>query len=384
MDYDIFYTMLFTDQGMGNLITITETGKTAVLFTALIDFGSAHSTLTGETVAFMKDYISANRAAKKSGYDLDLVVMSHQDNDHWNLFPKLITALPDLTIGRFIYGGDPATFTQGAKDVVAQLKGLVKGSDKSELPLTETSSFATSGGATKPFGPFAQFPEKDPAILLLPVIANVVTDSSARDIKNNTVSIMVGVFWVKGNNAVLLPGDLTSCTLRSLVKLDAAVKSITGTTVLSIPHHGSHRTLSDNYAQEPGSRTFEFAKWFAGSVKPSLVGASAGFASHRHPYELVIQLFAGNVFQKVEEHPYVSYDETQGKYVTQKKIIKGIYTNYNETPSWVETTSASITKEDKIKAAPELSNRIIFKITKTETAVMIAPVKSTPGPGVAQ
>jgi hypothetical protein len=383
MAYEIFYTMLFTDQGMGNLISIVdETKPTIVLYSALIDFGSAHSSLTDETVNFVKTYVDTNRAAGKKP-DFDLVVVSHQDNDHWSLFPKLIAKFSNnskMTIGKLKYGGDIASYGTGAAQAVAQLAQLAV--DSKPLPVTECSYYSTTG----PTAALDFFPAQSPYVRLVPVISNVATASTKKDIKNNTVSLMVGVQWAFGGKvqtSVLLPGDLTSSTLIGLFKVQpAAFADLTGIRVLSIPHHGSHRTISDNYDTDINDRTFNLATWFAKWMAAGVLGASAGFASHRHPYQSVIDLFAANVLSSTTEHPYVSYDQKAGRY-SKRQEKRMIFTNYSDVPQGVITSMSQITGSDRITSIQGISHRIMFKITQTQVVTTILAPNSAPGPGLA-
>ncbi|MGY2049697.1 hypothetical protein [Methylobacterium sp. JK268] len=383
MAYDLYYTMLFTDQGMGNLVSITNRGQNAIQFSALIDFGTAQSSLTKESVDFMERYIRGNRAANKPGPDLDLVVVSHQDNDHWSLFPSLIARFansnPQLRIGTVTFGGNFANYSEGAKAAVNQLWGLAPAAGRILLPATEISAYA----ANNPQAPLAQFPANNPEITFQPVIGNVPAVANKPDIVANTVSLLIGVFWVENNdtyNVLLLPGDMTSCTIYGLYKMRDRLGRMKNTYTLSVPHHGSHRTLSDNYNSTIASRTFTFASWFAGQITPNSLGISAGFTSnHRHPYHSVIEIFQDDVIDGFTAHNYVAYDIENAGY-QQYNTTTGIFTNYNDIPAnWNQKR-----KNKKRKYDPgNVAGRIVVKIIPGTITYYSLPIDSASNPGLA-
>src|SRR5688572_10865222 len=111
---DLYMTMLFAYQGMGNLISLTKPGDPGTIYwDALVDFGTTSSGRCDETVTFVANYLT--RGGTRNAV-LDMVVISHKDNDHWSLFDHLITKLTGigkkLVIKKLIYGGYYNTYTK--------------------------------------------------------------------------------------------------------------------------------------------------------------------------------------------------------------------------------------------------------------------------------
>jgi hypothetical protein len=111
---DLYMTMLFAYQGMGNLVTLTKPGDpNTVYYNALIDFGSTSYYECDETVSFVGNYLT-NGGTKNAV--LDMVVISHKDNDHWSLLGRLLEYLnhigKSLIIKKLIFGGYYATYSK--------------------------------------------------------------------------------------------------------------------------------------------------------------------------------------------------------------------------------------------------------------------------------
>ena len=358
MPADIYYSMLFTEQGMGNLVSITDAGSTAVKFSALIDFGSIIGEPSlKETVVFLVKYILANRTAKKPGPDLDLVVVSHQDKDHWNLIPYLIKAFPaaaPLTVGTFAFGGLKGSYSKEGAAVLDSLAAIATTSKK--IPAKQCSAYAPR----KALGDLASYSDADTEISFRPVICNVASPCTDESMVANTPSLVVAVVRRMGFEReceIFLPGDMTSHTIAAMYDYEDRMKELCGVTSLSIPHHGAHRTLADNYSQPRDKRKFLWANWFAVYLEPKSLGASAGKSStFNHPYEHVINIFeeGGGILVLDESHSYVSYDIKANDY-SPWTTDGAVFTNFSAVP--------------KGKSAAEfqkIAHRIVYKITKDE------------------
>ena len=387
-DPSLHYTMLFTAQGMGNLISLTRAGSNDVVYTAWVDCGSSSSTIgeVAETVAFMQSYIDRNRKDSPGrAFDIDLLVISHSDDDHWSLIPELLnvyTGTNRLRIKKIAYGNAHGWYTKargysnrptqhGQYNVLTDL--AASATIAQEIPVfANTSYFDQLGGVQ-----FDSTMIDGTNFRFVPMCANVLSTRAAyRSVALNTVSICLAVLRsdTKGGfePLIILPGDMTFETIRFLDgELDGKTL-FAGAWVLGCPHHGSRNTIADGYDAAGGS--YSFAEWFAEYVETSALAVSAGFTTHRHPYDSVIQLLAVDIGTHEDQHDYISFvtAPTAGYQSTYTDDM--IYTNYSDNLR----QKAVFDKPYHVEADPF---RYVFTITGANFYVMKVSPNAGSQPG---
>ncbi len=321
MAVDIQVTMLFVDQGMGNLIELVDTSTKEIVFRALVDFGSSKSTACVATVDWLADEISVGTKAK-----LDFLIISHKDNDHWSLLrplaEKLLQKGHSLEIKAGWHGNRPEQYNKLKNLDDAQKKGktIIEYMSKyvQLYPLVEKGSSYKTAGALKPIA-------SSHGVDFKIVTVNVPSGKSKADIISNTQSLVLAI---EGNGkTVFLPGDATAETC---VELNEILESkaggvLKGPLFLSVPHHGALRTLASNYTTT--NPDLDVGKAFAKNLSPKSIGASAGFATHHHPSKIVLDLFAGSLDTLSPDHAYVVYDAASWVAPETEKLVYTTYLN---------------------------------------------------------
>jgi hypothetical protein len=316
-------TMLFAYQGMGNLVTLTNPNKPSeILYNALIDFGTTSYYECDETVKFVADYLTGNGAHDAV---LDLVVISHKDNDHWSLFGRLLEGLTkNLIIKKLVYGGHYNTYTKNkdGENIIDILYKKIK-SPKIKGNFVGYDAEGSGYSKKKPLAELDSFM----GVSFMPVAVNVVASvgKSQFDIHANTASLVVAIIYDK--DAMVLPGDATADTLSYINKImkNPGASAFKAPYLLGVPHHGALRTIASNYlAKDP---ELDVAEKFAKDIQSFTVGASAGFATHHHPDESVMNIFRPYTDTRPRDHDYVSYfrDDSKWKVSTTDD---GLFTTY--------------------------------------------------------
>jgi hypothetical protein len=323
---DLYMTMLFAYQGMGNLVTLTKPGDpNTVYYNALIDFGSTSYYECDETVSFVGNYLT-NGGTKNAV--LDMVVISHKDNDHWSLFGRLLEYLNHigkrLIIKKLIFGGYYATYSKNkdGENIIDILYKCVQNP-------TVAGNYVWYAAEGSAYAAGIKYAELDNygGVHFMPVAVNVVASvsKSRHDIIANTQSLVVAILYL--TESMLLPGDATADTIEyinTLLKAGTA-DAIKLPQMLSVPHHGALRTIASNYlAKDPD---LDVAEEFAKAIHAYNVGASAGFATHHHPDETVIGLFRKYAMTRPRDHDYVSYFRSEAKWKVTT-TDDGVFTTY--------------------------------------------------------
>ncbi|MFD5623208.1 MBL fold metallo-hydrolase [Streptomyces yangpuensis] len=292
--------LLWCGQGMTTLVEIYDDGveKDAADYLALIDCGGSPTYGKGAV-----DHI-ANKVAKRKATPkmLDLVVISHQDDDHNGLLGALGEELKkiDARVGRVRLGG--LSWIQGNKDTVNAFLTAVKyAGDAVVFDAPAQSNYFDDGSA-----PTHIAEHKDVKFRLL--ISNLTVPGATPDIVRNGSSAVVVVD--NGINTVVLPGDATFQTMLAINTKLGGAPLTPQVLALEIPHHGALRTAVENYAsgKKKTEITWTIIEDFATKVmKPKSVGASAGpWNSENHPVQEVIEVFVGTT-ETVPPHTYVAY-----------------------------------------------------------------------------
>ena len=324
---------LHCDQGMGNLIKIYDSvdANAKPTHLVLIDLGSEApgKTLADKGLNEVFDTLK-NEAANPT---IDLLVVSHQDKDHWSLLPWLLSYIEadaalktKFKIGALYYGG--LLWTKGAK-----------------AALTRCAAYASNKTATS-FAPrmtdfdgtnltVATFKEIDGVKFHL-LCANTVSQKRKAPVGiiRNTSSAVIALEF--GKSFVIFPGDATSETIgwineQIFAKWTAKGKAVPvePCKVLSIPHHGALATISNDYKSNDAPSNLTKGALFSDYVKANYVVASAGFVlKFKHPYKSVLELLGKYVGFDVsgDPHYWVWYEATAADWTRKDKNLKGIFT----------------------------------------------------------
>lgn len=238
-------------------------------------------------IARLQDQVNGGQTPK-----LDYVVISHQDTDHWSLLNYLVDSVETqdwaehFKVGKICRGG--SDWGQSAKAALSRLAAYVADTDTDYVPWTKNET-----NYDNPDGdPGQVFNLGDVYFRLLTV--NAPVSSKGMDLKKNGTSAVV-VLDYKGVKSVL-PGDATWETLKDANKYlkKWAKKEKTPMQpcfVLSVPHHGSLRTIVPNH--KATELDFAIVRAFTEYLKPNSTVASAGIKNgFKHPYLEVLLEFS--------------------------------------------------------------------------------------------
>ncbi|MGW0765443.1 MBL fold metallo-hydrolase [Streptomyces sp. NPDC002676] len=303
--------LLWCGQGMTTLVEIYDDGveKHAADYLALIDCGGS-PTYGKDAINLIKDKVAKRTTTPKK---LDLVVISHQDDDHNGLLGALGKELKTINakVDSVHIGG--LSWIQGNQDTVTEFLTAVDypvSGVKFDAP--EQSNYP--GGSTAPTH-FAVHGDVEFRLLISNLNVPDVTD----DIVKNGSSAVVVVD--NGVNTVVLPGDATFQTMHAINTKLVGKQLTPQVLALEIPHHGALRTAVENYFAQGKQRadfTWTIVEDFATKVmKPKNVGASAGpWNTDNHPVKEVIDVFVGTT-DPATLHTYVAFVFFQKKTMVQ-------------------------------------------------------------------
>ena len=318
---------LHCDQGMGSLIRIYSGDKLVNL--VLIDLGS-DLRYKGYAATAVNDVMKALVEMKDDGLDpnIALVIISHQDKDHWSL----LNDLADQMYAKFkpfssakvkaIYGGG-RLWLPSALIAVNSFRVKVKAPE--QKPFGQNQSNFTDYNAKDP-KVFAKFDDVKIRVLAVNVDCTRSGDSAKR---NGTSAVMVLEF---GGAHCIFPGDATAETIAFINKIFKGWKEnpTRPCKALSVPHHGSLRTIADNYTSDKPK--LSIAQEFTDAVRPQNIAASAGYyTSHKHPSRMVLKEL-GKHTAKVDIHGAVVYDHFSAE-LNKWMVIdtaRGIYTTIRQ------------------------------------------------------
>ncbi len=325
--------VLHCDQGMGTLVRIWEdvAGEQKITHLVLIDLGCENGRKRFAGDAIENVIISLDAMATPK---LDLLLISHQDTDHWSLLPGLIEAIqsdvPATTLGAFYRGG--MGWKKGAKAVIELVEN--------HFGVTcnpWTDSRTDYGDPAKGKTAIADYAGVAVRIL-------VVNADSTKSIANGTSVVTVIDF---GGSTSIIPGDATSQTLSACNTLvddwitQQGVNPVTPCFLLTAPHHGALATIADNFTTK--NPRLLIANEFAQRTQAAWLAASAGYLSKfKHPYKNVMQLLGYKIGAAAKVHNFVWYDQAGGwePIVDTKQNFFTTVTNLDDPPdvqSWIFT-----------------------------------------------
>lgn len=263
----------------------------------LVDFGSSKNGFVAGPDAAA--YIGA-QLGKMMVPTIELIVLTHSDEDHHNLIIPQLLEIDDLEIGEVLYSGrrgdySYTPFMSGReRNTIDSINTYAKKEICFGLS-SDCSSLLAPGAA-----PYAVFD----GLRMWIVIANYPSDS-ARD--PNTKSIVT--LWEYAGYKVILPGDATAATLEEInrwTNWSGTEDMVRNASVLRLPHHGSERTtLKGN-----GADKWQVTDHFASLVRPRAITIGADTrGDYRHPRQTVIDRYDGLYMERglYGMHRYISW-----------------------------------------------------------------------------
>ena len=315
---------LHCDQGMGTLVRIYDK-LDRLAHLALLDLGSESGSKKYSDTA-INAVIRALKQMEKDGFTptIDLLLISHQDFDHWSLLPRLLERIqdeiPDCEVDDIFYGG-----RKWRKKATEALEDWEDEFDVVAEPFAkETTDYGKAG-------------TKDNIKIIDGVgfhllCANVPVSRSAQDLARNGTSAVVCINF-GGVNAVI-PGDATADTVGwindnvfDLWKKKKKDNPVQPCRALGAPHHGALRTIASNFVSNTDKANLDFATAFAKNVAAENVVASAGwYSKFNHPYKEVMEVLAVKADTDKNKHDFVWYLGSKSKWAQEKKSKRGIFT----------------------------------------------------------
>lgn len=317
-------TSMYIGQGMANLIEVEkEPGEYEFI---LIDFGSVSSSgITGsaagmdgdEELVILEDLFSITpstgnareilekklSAAKKT--EIDLLLLSHLDKDHYN-FVKYLD--PTIKFKKVIIGGTTNLMVvpTGLSDSKIKVKinnevsALMKSLDTRGTK--DIQQFSILDGFANPNSTIYKCEHNLSTLRLMLLCQRAFPTNDINT--NSAVVALIYEYRNKPKVSAIFPGDATDVTLDLIVKMIESNKTIYAPLLdaeeryLSLPHHGSFRTLCDgqvfNFSTTPKENLTIYSK-FIELYKPNYTYASAYFLhSFHHPVT--------QVFEKAEQY----------------------------------------------------------------------------------
>ena len=315
---------LHCDQGMGTLIRIYDSINRLTNL-VLLDLGSESGTKKYATSA-IDSVINALKQMMTDGIKpaIDLLVLSHQDTDHWSLLPELLKRIDkevDTTkVKKIVYGG--TLWKTRATRVLEKWE---------ERFGVDADALARSNCSYKKPGEKGDIDTISGVAFRL-LCTNAPISRSAEDLERNGTSAVVVVDF--GGVTAILPGDATADTLGwindnvfDLWKNKGKGNPVTPCRALGAPHHGALRTIASNFVAVVKKAKLTIADDFAANVATENVVASAGYESQfLHPYKEVLELLAIKASTNQDEHDWVWYDGTKSDWFRVTASKRGIFT----------------------------------------------------------
>lgn len=295
-------------QGDGMLVTFPN-GKTM-----MVDLGSTKNKGLVTTDSFK--YFMVHTKYKDPGQDLDYLVLTHGDRDHYNMIIPFVQAFKPK-IGTVIHGGPASEYpVGGTTNLVDWLRqnqnnpaiNTLTGSPGQNFPMDPVP-----GGSIAEFG----------AEVCVLSMGLQVTGSSPADAKN-AKSVVLQIRYPPGTGpAIMLTGDATKEVERAILATYQANNQLPRlkSEVLKLGHHGSHRTSNTvSWLKAVNPHWVFVTSDRSGSIDPDEQQANTGY---RLPQQLTLDL--------VKKHcPRLAKGLDQHGYVAS--VSKNDYVQYNANP----------------------------------------------------
>ncbi|WHU04261.1 hypothetical protein [Sphingomonas sp. NIBR02145] len=325
---------LWCGQGMAHMVRVfrdeaADPATTAADWLCLFDLGAGglgeSKKALGVTppVHFIIEQLKMQQKAGRRP-TIELLLISHQDNDHWSLLSELneriIAEKLDVLVERMLACG-----TEWLESSEEGVQAFFNRARNWRWWQTMFSSFQIAD-RIEPVTWVG-----DMQVLML--VTNVASKDTGKvskttgkkmklDIVRNCSSAMV--MLQIGRYAFTLPGDATWETLGAFKNMMAnwPQNPLAYSYATSVPHHGAYRTIYQ------GKRAGGLSNliWFTDYTQPYQIFASAGFENtHKHPHEIILTTF-GKFTEQVaqfEPHPLVVYTT---KFMLRRDVKANKYT----------------------------------------------------------
>jgi beta-lactamase superfamily II metal-dependent hydrolase len=318
---------LWCGQGMANMVRIykdlaTDPKTKPSDYLCVFDFGSgglsASKKVLGITppVAFMMEQLELQVKAGRTA-TIDLMLISHQDRDHWQLLGELNEQIVKrgmtVVVGEMILSG--ANWRASSKTAVKKFIDRAKGYYWYD---GEFSSYYDPAQPLKPLN------VGDMSMTML--VTNVATNDTKEDIDRNCSSAVV--LLQLGQLAFILPGDATWETfarLRQIMK-PWPRNPLPFVYAASVPHHGALRTMNRNTSVVKPD--LQDLIWFTDYARPTSIYASAGIKNtHSHPYRIVLETMGRYTSaEQFQQRPIVVFNGATSQFELLPDIRNNIYT----------------------------------------------------------
>ena len=322
---------LWCGQGMANMVRVfkstdTDPNTKPSDWLCVFDFGSgglsSSKKVLGITppVGFIMQQLQLQQTAGRTPR-IDLMLISHQDRDHWQLLGELndqiVKQKMTVVVGRMILSG--ANWRASSETAVNK---FVKRVPEPEKNVTwydnEYSAYYD------PDKPVQTLSIGDLQMSML--VTNVATNDSKEDIDRNCSSAVV--LLRLNMYSFILPGDATWETFARLRKIMEKWprNPLTFVYAASVPHHGALRTMNRNTSVEkPDLRDLI---WFTDYTRPTSIYASAGIKNtHSHPYRIVLETMGRYATaQQFQQRPIVVFNGGTSQFEILPDIRNNIYT----------------------------------------------------------
>lgn len=323
---------LWCGQGMANMIRIyndtsVDPETTACDELCIFDFGSGGLSQTKKVlgitppVEFMMKQLRMQNAAGRTPH-IDLMLISHQDRDHWRLLSELNQQIIDsgmtVTVGNMLLGG--LNWRESSE------RGVNAFAKRANDIYWYDGQFSSFSEPPDPGDPI-EVGDLKMRMLVTNVAASNVSDDIERNCSSSVALLQLGPTPPKPGIGFILPGDSTWETFEELQEIMTpwAVNPLPIVYSASVPHHGALRTMNRNNSVT--TPDLQDLIWFTNYTRPYSVFASAGIKNtHSHPYLIVLEtmgLHAGT--GDFQQRPIVFFDRMTSDW-DAREVVKNIYT----------------------------------------------------------
>lgn len=299
-------TMMYCGQGQTNLVEVYDDVSKTFKYTALFDCGGS-SGLADDVVNAIVTGIGHKPARSRN---LDLLVISHQDEDHNGYLPKLADAMAKKKYGtHYVYTGGAEwgdQSTQRLTDFCSKTR-VLSGNQKSFATADESNYLnGWTNGKPLPKSTPDHLCKFDDQVFVRLLVSGVEGNS------NKNASSLVAVLQSNGVS-VVFSADATEKTMLYATEIVDSLPNTPASPILAprlaltVPHHGSRSTAIN----ESRDKTYGTLSRFAKALGAQWVVASAGpFNSYSHPFDDVLLAFKKYLAKDPSgTHTYVAYYE---------------------------------------------------------------------------
>jgi beta-lactamase superfamily II metal-dependent hydrolase len=261
----------------------------------MIDLGSTKN--KGIITESVFKYFRDHTPFKNAGTELEWLVLTHGDRDHYNLVWQFITTFKP-TLRNVLHGGLKAQYG----DLITKLENRENEDGTKANILTGQNAYFTPVGSVGELG-----------AEVVALACGVVSSQTDGGYAKNTLSVVLKVAY-KGRS-LMLTGDATRDTEFGIINYINKVKKdiprlLLRSNVLKVGHHGSHRT--SNHARWIYNVDTNYA--FISSDRSGSLDEDEKATGHRLPQLLTLDLlhiYSERLADDCQPHPYVaSYQKT--------------------------------------------------------------------------